>query len=125
MNAAELVSYFYQMEMNDYFTYMEVSKNIKDRSLSEKIKKIALMEKEHAGFWAEFLKKRGLEPPQVKINRLKTFLIKSLSKIINPVVVISFLELGESGAIKNYYSFLKTEDLSEEERNKLKKIRTK
>ncbi|WP_457626554.1 VIT1/CCC1 transporter family protein [Persephonella sp.] len=122
MNAAELASYFYQMEMNDYFTYMEISKNIKDRSLSEKIKKIALMEKEHAGFWAEFLRKRGSEPPQTKINRLKTFLIRTLSKIINPVVVISFLELGESGAIKNYYSFLKTEDLSEEERDKLKKI---
>ncbi|SNZ08487.1 Predicted Fe2+/Mn2+ transporter, VIT1/CCC1 family [Persephonella hydrogeniphila] len=122
MNAVKLASYFYQMEMNDYFTYMKVSESIKESKLSESIKKIALMEKEHAQFWAEFLKKRNVEPSKVKVNRLKIFLINHLSKLINPIILISFLELGESGAIKNYYNFLKTEKLSEEEREKLKKI---
>ena len=122
MEKNNLPFYFYEMEMNDYFTYLQIAQSIKDRDLSEKIKKIAYMEKEHASFWEEFLKNRGLEPPPVKKKNLKIVFMKILSKFFNPVVVISFFELGESGAIKNYYSFLKNENLSEEEKEKLKKI---
>jgi len=80
------------------------------------------MEKEHASFWKEFLKNRGIDVPPVKTNNIRITFMKLLSKLFNPVLVISFFELGESGAIKEYYSFLKNKDLSEKEKKNLKKI---
>ncbi|NPA58326.1 MAG: rubrerythrin family protein [Aquificae bacterium] len=113
---------FYRMEMGDYYTYMEVANSVPDSETAEKLKKIAQMEREHALFWKEFLEKRGESPPEVGKPVLKILLLKTLSKAVNPVAVVSFFELGEAGAIKQYYRFLKREKLSEEEKAKLKKI---
>ncbi len=122
MDITDRALHFYQMEISDYTTYLEISKSVKDKKLSEKIKNIALMEKKHAQFWKEFLQKRGVTDLPAKKSAFKIRLMKFLSKIFNPIVVISFFELGESGAIKEYYRFLKTENLSEEEKEKLKNI---
>jgi len=122
MDKGKSAVHFYVMEMGDYYTYLSLAEGISDKDLSEKIKKIAYMEKEHALFWKEFLEKRGIKPPETGKPALKILLMRLMSKFINPVVVISFFELGESGAIKQYYRFLKNEPLPEEERQKLKKI---
>ncbi|WP_457640211.1 VIT1/CCC1 transporter family protein [Persephonella sp.] len=122
MDSVEYAKKFYQMEMEDYLTYMEISKSIKDKTLAQKIEKIALMEKKHAQFWSSFLKNRGVEHSDIKKPVFKIFMMKLLSRAVNPAAVISFFELGESGAIKKYYQFLKNEDLSEEEKKQLKEI---
>lgn len=122
MNEVKLAKIFYQMEINDYYTYTKISEVIKDEKLKEKILKIAQIEKKHASFWKDFLKRREEKVPEVKISKVKETLMKFLSKFINPILVISFFELGESGAIKRYYNFLKKGKISEEERKELKSI---
>ncbi|MDQ7056271.1 MAG: VIT1/CCC1 transporter family protein [Persephonella sp.] len=122
MEIIDRALYFYQMEISDYTTYLEISKSVKDSKLSEKIKNIALMEKKHAIFWREFLESRGITELTQKKPYLKIRFMKLLSKIFNPALVISFFELGESGTIKEYYRFSKTENLSEEEKKNLKSI---
>ena len=122
MDEVKLAQHFYQMEMNDFYTYMEISKVIQKQDIREKIEKIALMEKKHAQFWADFLKNRNAAIPETSINKTKLLFMKFLSKFMNPIIVISFFELGESGAIKQYYNFLKQASLNKEERQRLKEI---
>jgi len=118
----EEVKKFFADEINDFKTYKALARDIKDENLRDILLKIAQMEKKHASFWENYLKKRGINPSEVKINRLKIYLLKLLGKIINPVAVVSFLELGETSAFEKYYSFLKNGDLSPEEKENLKRI---
>jgi len=113
---------FYHMEISDYQTYLDISKKIKDKTLSEKIRRIALMEKQHAEFWKNFVEKRGVDLINITESSAKILLMKSISKLFNPILTISFFELGESGAIKEYYKFLKSENLTTEEKEQLKQI---
>ncbi len=122
MNHVQLAKQFYIDEMNDYLTYMEIAKSVKDLQLREILIKIAKMEKEHASFWKDFLEKRGKTVPEVSINKVKIDLLKAVAKIVNPLLVISFLEIGEASAFQKYYKFLKEADISEEEKQFLKKI---
>ncbi len=122
MKETQLVKQFYIDEITDYITYTEIASVIKNKELKEKLLKIASMEKSHADFWKRFLVKRGETVPEVKINRVKIFILKSVARFINPLIIISLLELGESNAYEKYYRFLKTVSLSEEEEQRLKQI---
>ena len=122
MNQIKLAKQFYIDEMNDFFTYTEIAKSVKDTQLKNVLLKIAKMEEEHASFWKEFLEKRGETVPEVSVNKLKIRFLQIIAKFINPVLVISFLEIGEASAFQKYYKFLKEADLSEEEKQFLKKI---
>ena len=80
------------------------------------------MERGHANFWKQFLEKKNVSIPNVNTVKLRKYIALILNKLTNPVLVISFLELGESGGVKEYYDFLTKAPLSEEEKEKLKKI---
>ena len=122
MKKTQLVEQFYIDEMNDYITYLEIANSIKNKELKETLLGIANIEKEHANFWKEFLKKREEKEPNVKISKIKIQLLKIIAKFINPLLVISFLELGEANAYEKYYRFLKSFSLDPEEEKTLKKI---
>jgi len=119
----ELAKEFYINEINDYHLYMELSKRAKDESLKKSLEHIANMEKGHARFWREFLKRRSEEVPQEK-KKTSQRLLLWLGKFVNPMVIVSLLELGEASAYTQYYRFLKDkgEELSEEEVERLKGI---
>ncbi len=113
---------FYIDELNDYYTYTFLAESIENKEIKDVLQKIAKMEKKHSEFWKNYLTKRGIPVPEFKPDSLKIKLLKLLSKFINPVLIISFLELGETSAFKKYYQFLEKGDLSEEEKQQLKSI---
>ena len=119
----ELAKEFYTNELEDYRLYKNLSDRAKNPELRETLERIANMEKGHARFWREFLRRRGEEVPSER-RRLQHSLIIALGKLINPVLLVSLLELGEASAYTQYYRFLKEEGqkLSEEERDRLKSI---
>ncbi len=81
------------------------------------------MEKGHARFWREFLKRRDEDIPQAKGRIGQTF-VSLLSRVINPLLVVGLLEMGEAKAYTTYYEFLKFhgEELSLEELQALRTI---
>lgn len=123
MKLTDLAKDFYVGEINDYRLYTELAGRVKDPELREELKRIANMEKGHAKFWREFLKRRGEEVPSERRRFFQSFVF-FLSKFINPLLLVSLLELGESSAYTQYYRFVKerSNELSEEEVKALKAI---
>ncbi len=113
---------FYINELNDFIIYSEIANLVKDNNLKESIIKIAQTEKKHMEFWKNILESRGYKVSQENINRKKLILLKMLSKFFNPIVLISILETGENSAVKSYYQFYKNKNLTDEEREYVKKI---
>ena len=122
MEHIEVVKTFYLAELNDYLTYKELSNHLKNSELREIFKKISLMELKHSKFWEDVLIKRNIPLPELKISKIKLNLLKLFSKFINPIFIVSFLEIGENNTVKNYYKFLNGEFLTDEEKEKLKQI---
>ena len=122
MNLIQKVKEYYINEIHDYELYTALAKQTKDQYLKENLIRIANMEKNHASFWRSVLEKRGEKVPEVKIPALKKKIILLLNKITNPVIMVSILEVGEAGGVKEYYNFLKQDFLEPEEKEILKKI---
>ncbi len=120
MEVEKVVS-FYIGEMEDYLLYRELSERAKGE-LCQKLREIAEMEREHALFWKKVLTRAGVNPPEVKELSAGKKLIVLLSKVINPALLISLLETGESGTVKEYFSFLNEGSLPAEERTHLRRI---
>ncbi|NPA52714.1 MAG: rubrerythrin family protein [Aquificae bacterium] len=115
---------FYKNEITDYYLYISLAQIEKDENLKKDLLKIANMEKKHAQFWKTFIEKRGVTVPSVKPDKKKIIFVKLLRKIFNPMLVISFLEMGESAGFQRYYKFLKEQsiNLDEYEQKALKNI---
>jgi len=113
---------FYINEVSDYQLYILLSQKVKDEELRKNLVRIANMEKGHASYWKSFLEKRGQPIPQVKLSVVRKTIALLLNKLASPVLIISFLELGETRGVREYYQFLKQAPLSEEEKEKLKSI---
>ncbi|WP_457642040.1 VIT1/CCC1 transporter family protein [Persephonella sp.] len=113
---------FYLDEIKDYITYISLSQQTKNEDLKITLQQIAQIEKGHAEFWKEFLEKRDEKVPEAKLNRLRLFLLKLIAKFINPVFLVSFLELGETGAVKKYYQFLQEGAIDDYEKERIKRI---
>ncbi len=119
----QLAREFYINELNDYRLYTELSRMVDKEELREALTHIANMEKGHARFWREFLKRRGEELPSEKRKPFQS-LVVFLGRFVNPLLLVSLLELGESSAYTQYYRFLKEKgtELSEEEVKRLRSI---
>ncbi len=119
----DLAKEFYINEINDYRLYKELSKKANREDLRRTLEHIANMEKGHSKFWKRFLESRGIDPPKERRRIFQSFVL-FLGRFINPLMLVSFLELGESNAYAQYYRFLKqgAGELSEEEIEKLKGI---
>jgi VIT1/CCC1 family predicted Fe2+/Mn2+ transporter len=124
MALEELVKKFYRDELTDYVIYKELARSIKDEKLKEIFKYISDIEFKHAEFWKGVLEKRGIKINGDEIYTLRVRVIKFLSKFLNPILIVSFLELGESSAVEKYYKFLKEDFLTDSEKEELKKIIT-
>lgn len=122
-DTTRLAKEFYINELNDYRLYKELAKKSKREDLRRTLEHIANMEKGHSMFWKSFLERRGEELPKEK-ERLFHRAVIFLGNFLNPLLLISLLELGESNAYVKYYSFLKKKgkDLSEEELERLRGI---
>jgi len=78
----------------------------------------------HAGFWYEFLRRRGEKPEKPKIGRFHFTSVLLLRRLLGAGVVASLLEMGERDAVKKYYRFLTeySQEMSQDEREGLKKV---
>ena len=122
MNFYKIAINSLRSELESAAVYARLSSLIKDRELSEKLKNMALMEGRHARFWSEFLKSRNINiknkiPSRFSIS-VKTFLLR----VLGIGLTVKLLELGEKEAIETYAKLLSSEELSSEERVRLKNI---
>ncbi len=112
----------YISEINDNVLYLTLAEREKDEYLKENLIRIAKMEEKHANFWKHFLEVRNEEVPKPTISYKKIKFASFLQNFLNPAIIVSFLELGESNAVKAYYQFLKESQLDEHEAKALKNI---
>ena len=118
----DMVKAFYQDEMNDHLTYKALVGNTKDREFHANMTHIAGMERGHADFWKAMLEAHHEPLPVVRFNRLRLFILRFLRLFINPVLLVSLLELGETSAVHRYTHFYKHAELDEAEKARLKRI---
>ncbi|ADI31877.1 VIT1/CCC1 transporter family protein [Staphylothermus hellenicus] len=112
----------YRDELESAIIYSMIAGRLKGKPISEKLLRIAHIESEHAGFWAQILRKYGVDPETVKPSKTKIFMYKLLFPIIGFGLTLKLLESGESEAIKMYSDLLESPNLNEKEKEWLKKI---
>lgn len=109
-------------ELESALIYGHLANRYRGTGLSEKLRKIAKMEGDHAAFWADFLRRRGVDPSGIKPRRLRIRLYMLLFRLLGLGLTIKLLENGEIKAIETYARLLESPDLSGEEAEELKKI---
>jgi VIT1/CCC1 family predicted Fe2+/Mn2+ transporter len=118
----EMAKGFYQDEINDHLTYQELVGDTRKTEFDADMRRIALMERRHAEFWKAMLEAQQVTLPFVRVNRMRLWILRLLRLIINPVLLVSLLELGETSAVKRYLYFFNHADLDEREKTRLKQI---
>lgn len=118
----ELAKDFYQDEINDHITYQALVDGATDKAFHTDITRIARMERRHADFWKAMLEAHHTPLPPVRIKRFRLFILRLLCMVINPVLLVSLLELGETSAVKRYLYFFQHAELDDGERERLKGI---
>ncbi len=118
----EMARDFYQDELNDYLTYRALVGDPKDTSFHRNMTRIAGMERAHADFWKATLQAHNTPLPSIRVNRLRLLILRILSVFINPVLLVSLLELSETSAVKRYLYFFNHANLDETEKTRLKNI---
>ncbi len=64
--------------------------------------RIAGMEQRHADFWKGMLEAHQEPLPEVRVNRVRLLILRFLRLFINPVLLVSLLELCETSAGLSY-----------------------
>lgn len=118
----EMIKGFYQDEMNDHLTYRALVGNTKNQDFRAQMTRIAGMERGHAEFWKTMLEAHNEPLPQIRVNRARLFVLRVLRMFINPILLVSLLELGETSAVHRYMHVYQHADLEEREKVHLKRI---
>lgn len=118
----ELAKNFYLDEHNDHLTYLALAEHARDEQVQQNIRRIAEMEHQHADFWEDMLTANNETLPSGGVNRSRLWMLHALRLFINPVLIVSLLELGEAGAMRRYLDFYKQAPLQEDDRVRLKRI---
>jgi len=120
--ATALVQQFYNDELRDHLAYTALAKSEGDLRLRDVLLRSAGMELRHSTFWRRHLESRQAPVPATPALRLRLFALRLLRRLVNPVLLIAMLEVGEAGAVKKYFRCLKTLDLSEGEQAALRQV---
>jgi VIT1/CCC1 family predicted Fe2+/Mn2+ transporter len=118
----EMAKGFYQDEINDHLTYQKLVGDARKTSFDVHMRRIAGMEHRHATFWKTMLESQQVELPIVRVNRVRLWILRLLRIVINPVLLVSLLELGETSAVKRYLYFFNHANLETREKERLKQI---
>ncbi len=102
--------------------YNRLERLFKDERVKKKFRKMAQMEAKHAEFWLSFLKRRGIDTGDIKINKLLITLKMFFYRIVGVALALKLMEIGEREAAKIYALLLESKELSGNEREKLKDI---
>jgi len=109
-------------EMFSSMIYNRLASPYHSGSLRLKSIKIAEVEKEHAKFWSEFLKRRGYRMFPEGVNKVKLSLYLIIFRILGLGLTLRMLEMNERDAIELYSRMLESSELSKHERKELIKI---
>ncbi|MEM0346944.1 MAG: VIT1/CCC1 family protein [Thermoplasmatales archaeon] len=124
---------FYQNELNDADLYKKISNRImkslrrseRNEKIASKLMELSSIELRHSGFWADILKRRGINiPPFRRRNPIYYRYIGFLQRLFGMSFLIRYLERGEVEAIKEYSEYLEKESKEEWEKQQLTKILT-
>ncbi len=119
---AELARRFYLDEMNDHLTYSVLAAHARDARLRAVLGRIAAMERRHADFWGQILASQGLEVPAARPRRLRLAALRLLQCLVNPLLLVSALELGESRAQRTYFTLWRSQLLEAPQNETLRGI---
>ncbi len=112
---------YYIGELNDSKIYEELAKYEKNKTFSEKLKNLSTMEKYHAEFYKNLLKKRNVEIP-IKFSNLIVKKAKIFRKIFGLNLTLKYFERAENRTVRDYYEILDSGYLENEEKEIMKKI---
>lgn len=118
----ESAKHFYLDEINDHLTYASLAQYTRDEHIRQNITRIAGMEQKHADFWQTMIEANHASLPQGGFNRSRLRWLRFLGVFINPVLIVSLLELGEASAMRRYLEFYRHAPLDEAEKARLKSI---
>ena len=125
MSRMKIVDYAKNALLDELYAeaiYSRLAEHYKGKDISRKFEELAKIERRHANFWMEFLKKRGHDVSFIRVNKFKVMLWISLFKVLGIGLTFKILELDERDAVKMYSEILENEELSNEERSELKRI---
>ena len=120
--AAADVQRFYLDEMSDHVAYTALAAGERNPHLREVLSRSAEMEVRHASFWQLYLKTRGAVVPSVPKPRWRLTVLRFLQRLINPVMLVAALEVGESRSLRTYFNCLTRLGLDETEQQALRRI---
>ncbi len=122
--AAALARRFYLTELDDHATYRALAARVRDPRRRRALERIAAMEGDHAAFWRRVLERLGQAPPRPRRRPggLRLRLLALLQRVVDPVLVVALLELGENAAYRAYFEALRGMPLEAEEREGLRRV---
>ncbi len=112
---------FLEDEVYSAKIYRLLANMYRDAPIRDRLIQMAEMEERHAEFWRAFLKERGVEPRIGRVG-LKARLSALLFRLLGLGLTLKLLERGERGAIEMYSEMLESPELSEEEKEEVRRI---
>ncbi|MBB5252291.1 VIT1/CCC1 transporter family protein [Sulfurisphaera ohwakuensis] len=113
----------YIEELFDSEVYRRLGDVEKDRVTRIYLYKLSEMERKHSEIWKEIAISRGIKLGKLKwYHKWKLNFYVIFRKIFGLELTTKLLENGEESDIKKYYELSKSEELSEEERQKMREL---
>jgi vacuolar iron transporter family protein len=113
---------FYRDELRDYANYTTLAERERNPAFQRVLVRIADMELKHSRFWKSILEKRGVTPPDYAPSAIRTAALRLSQRFVSSALLVSALELGESGAFAKYFACLRHQAITEQERAELRAI---
>jgi len=117
-----LTKKYYLGEMKDHEVYARLSRLERNNELKNSLSNLSRVEREHAKFFSQLLKKQGINVENEKVSKVLISFSIFLRYILGLSLTLKILERGESDAIKKYIDYLKNSDLDENDKKLLKNI---
>ncbi len=117
-----LTKKYYLGEMKDHEVYERLSRLERNNELKNSLSNLSKVEREHAKFFSQLLKKQGINVENEKVSKISILFSIFLRYILGLSLTLKILERGESDAIKKYIDYLKNSDLDENDKKLLKNI---
>lgn len=113
----------YKEELFDSEVYLELGKKESDPVAKAFLFRMAEMEKKHASIWKEISEKRGIRIGKLGIkDKLMIKFYGIIRKVLGLELTLRLLESNEENDIEKYNELAKSEELDENEREKMREI---
>jgi VIT1/CCC1 family predicted Fe2+/Mn2+ transporter len=113
----------YKEELFDSEVYLELGKKESDPVAKAFLFRMAEMEKKHASIWKEISERRGIRIGKLGIkDKLMIKFYGIIRKVLGLELTLRLLESNEENDIEKYNELAKSEELDENEREKMREI---